>query len=109
MKTRLIKFYILCLLICSANVGCKKSDQKQEPDIKWDLPILLLGDRIPSSVTMDNNSIATITFVGSKLIYKFDLNRIYANYFWGRLTEAQKNVTAVKVYITSETQIVKID
>lgn len=109
MKTSLIRFYLLCLLLCSANIGCKKSEQKQEPDIKWDLPIRLLGDRIPSSVIMDNNSIAIITFVGSNLTYKFDLNRIDANYFWGRLAEAQKNATTVKVYITSETQIVRID
>lgn len=97
------------MLLSLASVGCKKNEQKQESDLKWDLPIRLLGDRVPNSVTMDKNSIAIITFVGSNLTYKFDLNRINANYYWGRLSEAQKTSTTVKVYITSETQIVKID
>jgi hypothetical protein len=109
MKTMLIRFYFISLLLCLANAGCKKSEQKNEPETKWDSPIRLLGNRIPSSVIMGNNSIALITFVNSNLTYKFDLNRIDANYFWGRLIEAQKNATAVKVYITSETQIVRID
>lgn len=109
MKTKPIKFYLLCLLLGSATMGCKKSEHKQQPDIKWDLPIRLLGNRIPASVTMGANSIALITFVGSNLTYQFDLNRVDGNYFWGRLIESQKTATPVNVYITSETQIVRID
>jgi hypothetical protein len=109
MKTTIIKFCLLSILLCSAIAACKKSEQKRAPDVKWDLPIPLLGERVPGSVTMGENSIAIITFVGSNLTYKFDLNRIDANYFWSRLVESQKNATAVKVYITSETQIVRID
>ena len=87
-------------MLSSANVACNKSEQHEEPETKWDLPIHLLGNRIPSSVTMNDNSVASITFVGSSLTYKFDLNRIDANYFWGKLVVAQKTATAVRVYIT---------
>ena len=97
------------MLLLALNAGCKKSVQKEEPLIGGDLAIVLLGDRVPSVVDMDKNSIATVSFVGSNLIYKFDLNVINANSYWGRLIEARNNATTVKVYITNQTKIVRVE
>lgn len=107
MKTNLIKICLLCSLIVSFAVGCKKSVETKPT--KGDLRIVLLGNLTPRFVEMDKNSIATVNFVGSDKNYKFDLNRIDANSFYGRLKYAQINSTTVKVYVTKETEIVRVE
>ncbi|WP_431292707.1 hypothetical protein [Pedobacter sp. P26] len=103
----IIKICFLSLLIV-LSVGCKKSKQT-ESLIGGDLKIVLLGELIPRSVAMDKNSIATVSFVGSDRNYRFDLNRVDANSYWGRLVNAQKNSTPVKVYVTKQIEIVRVE
>ena len=107
MKTNLIKICLLCSLIVSFTIGCKKSVETKPT--KGDLKIVLLGNLIPSFVELDNNSIATVSFVGSDKNYRFDLNRIDANSFYGRLKYAQKNSITVKVYVTNQPEIVRVE
>jgi hypothetical protein len=105
MKISIYKICLLSMLLLSLNVGCKKSVQKEEPLVGGDLAVRLLGNLVPSSVAIDKNSMATVSFIGSDQSYNFDLSKeIYANSYWGRLVNAQKNATSVKVYITNQTK-----
>lgn len=98
------------MFMLSLNTGCKKSVQKEEPLIGGDLAVRLLGEFVPSSVVLSQNSMATVLFVGSDRSYNFDLSTdINANSYWGRLVNAQKNATTVKVYVTNQTKIVKVE
>jgi hypothetical protein len=107
MKNNFIKICLLCSLIVPLTVGCKKSVETKPA--KGDLKIELLGSLIPSFVELDKNSIATVRFVGSDQNYRFDLNRIDANSFYGLIKNAQKNSTPVKVYVTKQTEIVRVE
>ena len=108
MKVNFIKFCLLCGLIVSLALGCKKT-AKVEPLVRGDLRIDLLGDMVPSAVEMGKNSIATVVFAGSDQIYHFNLNRIDANSHWGRLMNAKNGSTTVKVYVTKQTEIVRTE
>lgn len=111
MKIALSKILLLSFILVTLSIGCKKNAQTKEPLVGGDLAVYLLGDRVPNSVELDKNSIATVSFVGSTVKYKFDLNADFknANSYWGRLVNAQKNATTVKVYITNVTKIVKVE
>ncbi|WP_162618660.1 hypothetical protein [Pedobacter yulinensis] len=64
---------------------------------------------VPQTFDIENGMFAVIQFKGSHLKYRFDLNRIDANYYVGLLAAAQKTSTTIKVYVTKQTEIVSME
>ena len=89
-------------------VGCKK-ETRTESLIGGDLRIDLLGDVTPRSVTVDKDQFAVVNFVGSESKYRFDLNRIDANHYYGLLAHAQKTSSTVRIWVTNRTEIIRIE
>lgn len=108
MKINFVKIFLLCCLVFCLATGCKKNTQS-EPLIGGDLRVVLLGDMTPQSVTVDKDQFAVINFVGSDSKYRFDLNRIDANHYYGLLTNAQKTSSTVKIWVTNRAEIIRIE
>jgi hypothetical protein len=108
MNINFIKVFLLSSLLLSLAIGCKKSVETTKP-IKGDLKVVLLGELIPRFVEIDESSIATVKFVGLDQTYRYDLNTIHANTYWGKLKQAQNNSTTLKVYVTKQTEIVRVE
>ena len=108
MKINFVKIFLSCCFIFCIGTGCKK-DTQTEPLIGGDLRVDLLVDMTPQAVIVDKDQFAIINFVGSDLKYRFDLNRIDANHYYGVLANAEKTSSTVKIWVTKRTEIIKIE
>lgn len=109
MRAIINKGRVLFLFLVVLSASCKKSAKNEDPVIGGDLAVRLLGEYVPNTVSLGKNNVATITFIGSNTTYNFDLDNINGNAYWGKLIQAQNSSTKVKIYVTKQTQIVKIE
>ena len=108
MKINLVNIFLsYCFIFCIVT-GCKKETQT-EPLVGGDLRVDLLGDMTPQALIVDKDQFAIVNFVGSNLKYRFDLNRIDANHYYGMLANAQKTSSTVKIWVTKRTEIIRIE